>query len=223
MNNLSNDPPTKVIQDAIKKSKQLSILLLKLQPDSINLPSKKVCSSQIEGAEAKILRLKISSALFSIALDHHVALILLLEKSMYSSAFALLRLIADSTLRGCWAAHISSDKHLDDFITGRYDPKHNSVIKKLQEKSIFTPSLSLIYNNIWPITSNFTHSGSLQVQRWIGVDIISPQHTEAEILEIINLADFLAYTALTNLLDFLGVFPDNSQELKNHFLNFHQK
>lgn len=204
---------------AIEKSANLSRALYKLQPNTISLPPQFTENgSQVAGAEIKRLRLTISSALFSVALDHHVALVLLFRNNMRSSAFSLLRAIFDAVWRGAWAAYLAPDQNLDAFAAGRYDPKPEAIIKQLEASHGLPPVLSRIYSQGWSAMSAFTHGGSLQVQRWIGEAVIEPQHTDAELREVLDTADRLAFMACVLFLDVAGVEREELPAIADHFL-----
>lgn len=212
--------PSDAVRAAIERSTNFSRELYKLLPETVSLPPLVDGDGHcIVGSAGMRLRLSISSALFSSALDHHVALIVLLRNNMRSSAFALLRTIFDSVWRGAWAAYVASDSTLDEFFAGRYDPKPASVIKLLEERHGLAPVLSRIYAQGWSAMSAFTHGGSLQVQRWIGDAVIEPQHSDAELHEVLHLADRLAFTACVLVLDIGGVQRDDLTIIAKKFFD----
>lgn len=187
---------------AIKKSTDLSRKLYALQPRTITLPT--AAGSQDETSEiadGKRLRLTLASALFSIALDHHVALVLLFQNNMRSSAFALLRAVFDAVWRGAWAAYVASHSDLLRFSTGRYDPSPDRAIQQLEKQNALPPVLSKIKGQGWSTMSAYVHSGLLQIQRWVGEGTIEPQHSDAELLEVLGVADRLAFTACLFFVD----------------------
>lgn len=208
------------VRAAIEKSANFSRELYRLQPETISFPPlANQEGGQLVGAATMRLRLTVSSALFSLALDHHVALVLLLRNDMRSSAFALLRAIFDAVWRGAWAAYEASESKLDDFFSGRYDPKPVSVIRLLEERHGLAPVLSRIYAQGWSTMSAFTHGGSLQVQRWIGDAVIEPRHSDAELCEVLDTANRLAFTACVLLLDVAGVERDDLTKIAEQYLD----
>lgn len=219
MDNLNPTLQSDEVRAAIEKSTDFSRTLYRLQPETILLPSlSSEDDDQIKDSEIRRLRVTVSSALFFAAMDHHVALILLLRNNMRSSAFALLRVIFDATWRGAWATYIASDQNLNAFIVGRYDPKPEPAIRQLEQKHVLPAVLSIIYANGWSAMSAFTHGGALQVQRWIGEAVIEPRHTDAEVREVLDIADRLAFTACVFALDVARVDLEDLPVLaKNYF------
>ena len=61
-------------------------------------------------------RNNLSAALFDIAIDHAKSIIVLLESSLYSSAYALTRPMFESFVRAAWLQHCASDKQIQKII-----------------------------------------------------------------------------------------------------------
>lgn len=199
------------VRQAIKQSVGLSKALYQAQPHVVSMPPlKDISGAPCPGTRERRLRLLVSSALFSAALDHHAALVLLLQNDMRSSAFALLRSIFDAVWRGAWASYVAPDDRLEAFSTGRYDPSPDAAIRQLEDKHGILPVLSKIKRQGWSSMSAFVHGGALQVQRWVGDGIIEPQHSDPEVLEVLHVADRLAFAACALFLDAAGL---NNEEL----------
>lgn len=104
---------------AINRSTELTRALQRIQPEEISLQSLAKNPGQVSDTEALRLRTTISCALFSAAIDHHVALVLLARNHMRSSAFSLLRVVFDAAWRGAWAAYVAPESNLTEFVVGR--------------------------------------------------------------------------------------------------------
>ena len=184
------------LRSRLETSRNLSLTLYKLQPHEVHVFVPNQNSGDTSEAQSeRRLRLTVATALFSIALDHHVALILLLQNNMKSSAFALLRSIFDAVWRGAWAAHVADSRELHSFSIGHYDPPPDRAIERLEKTQSLPPVLSKIKKQGWKTMSAYVHSGALQVQRWVGEGIIESQHSDEEVFELLGIADRLAFTA----------------------------
>jgi hypothetical protein len=164
--------------------------------------------SEIPGAEEARLRIQVATALFSIALDHHVAVTVLLQYGMRGSAFALLRAIFDAVWRGAWAGWLASKENLDSFAVDRYDPTPHKAIKALEERLALPPLLSRVLDKGWHSMSAYTHGGALHVQRWVGDGVIEPCHSDEEVIEVLDIADRLAFAACWFFLGIAGMEQD---------------
>lgn len=204
---------------AIDKSTRFPRALYQAQPVEVKMPSlSDAGNEQLRTASERRLRLIVSSALFSVALDHHVALILLLQRHMRSSAFALLRAVFDAVWRGAWAAYVAPVENLLAFIDGRYEPSPDAVIRQLESKHELPPVLSKIKREGWSAMSAFVHGGAIQVQRWVGNGIIEPQHSDAEVLEVLAVADRLAFAACVLFVDVANADAEGLALLAEEFL-----
>lgn len=204
---------------AIAKSTLFSRALYRVQPATVGLPSMlDQAPEQLGPASEQRLRLIVSSALFSVALDHHAALIFLLQNHMRSSAFSLLRAIFDAVWRGAWGAYVAPAENLKAFMNGRYDPSPEKVIRQLESTHQLPPVLSKIMREGWSTMSDFVHGGALQVQRWVGDGIIEPQHSDAEVMEVLALADRLAFAACVLFTDVANADAEGLGLLAEEFL-----
>jgi hypothetical protein len=66
--------------------------------------------------------------------------------------------------------------------------------------------------------SAFVHGGAIQVQRWVGEGIIEPQHSDAEVLEVLAVADRLAFAACVLFVDVAQADGGSLVSLGDEFL-----
>lgn len=212
------------ITSAIEKSGEFSRELYRLQPDSVSLPPLPPADDlEHRGAVLARLRLTVAGALFSISLDHHATIVFLLRNDRRSSAFALLRAVFDATWRGAWAAFLAESEQLDDFIAGRYDPKPEPSIRYLERLHALPPVLSRVRLEGWSAMSAYVHGGSLQVQRWIRDGVVEPRHSDGEVVDVLHLADRLAFMACVLFLSVAKQERDDLAAVAERFLGVSPK
>ncbi len=162
-------------------------------------------------------RLVLAVAFFSIALEHHLAILRLFQSRLPSSAFALLRSVVDAYVRGEWAAKIATEGDADKFMQGKLDPKPDFVIKRLRQ---LFPDLGDPLEELkrlgWTTWSGFTHAGHSQLSNWISNGAIGPIHSEENCIKVIQFATRLAFLSALSLVDIAkeppGPFFDKARE-----------
>lgn len=145
---------------------------------------------------------KISGAYFMIALDHHSAIVLLIANGMKSAAFSLTRSVWEAYWRGLWVIHLASDDVLTRFMADRWDPKADTVVRKLIETLPPPQSNELrVLNDAKSALDAYAHGGPLQVQRWLSVEGIEPSHSEEEIVEVLQFCNLIAFRSVIQMVD----------------------
>ena len=165
------------------------------------------------------LRNRIAGACFSVVLDHFDAVLMLLGRNskLCSSAYALMRPIFESYIRGMWFLHCASDETIENFNKNKpyqLPKKIESLIEEVEQAVRFEKQLSNIYTKDWSDLCDYAHTGLLQIQRWNTSQAIEPNYPEDEILEVIRFTSALA--VLTTVSVAQGVV--NNNKLANEFL-----
>ncbi len=163
-------------------------------------------------------RNRIAAACFSVVLDHFDAVLALLGRNpkIYSSAFALTRLVFESYVRGMWLMYCARDEEIENFSNGTFElPKTPIMIAAIEIAGNFDgKELSITYKNHWKNLCDYTHTGTLQVQRWNKIDAVEPNYSDEETIEVIS---FTKTYALLAALSFAETIIING-ELVNEFL-----
>ena len=110
-------------------------------------------------------RLGFASACFSLAFEHHDAIILLFERRMAGSAFSLVRPAFETYIRGVWLLQCAKDSQIEQFAKGRCDPSVEKMISDLEGQG-YTAGGEL--SKSWKGKKrlhDFTHGGFLHLQR----------------------------------------------------------
>lgn len=136
-------------------------------------------------------RQRVAYACYSIAREHYAAILLLLQQDppSYATAFALLRPVLEATLRGEWIAECATDDQIKTFVLGgKKQLDMSSLVETLQKKSETNNMRSVLYKNLWPIVSAYTHTYEYQLQHWLSVEPPIPNYEPEQVTWLLNAA-----------------------------------
>ena len=163
-------------------------------------------------------RKRVVAPCFAIALDHFDAMLALFGRSLKicSSAFALTRLVFESYVRGMWLMYCATDEQIENFSEGTFQlpNKIKVMIDSIEKTCNFDGQLSISHSSAWSHLCDYTHTGTLQVQRWNKFDAIEPNYSDDEIIEVIHFAKAYALLAAVSFAEAII----NNNELANEFL-----
>lgn len=144
------------------------------------------------------------------AQEHHQAILMLLTQThpFHASAFALVRPVFESYLRGVWLAHCAVDADLEHFAHGNNPPKMPTMLAAIEQTPGFgSGRLSAIYTQSWSAMCAYTHTGSLQILRWNTGDALQPDYSDAEVDEVLS---FIGVFALLSTLGLAAISANES-------------
>ncbi len=146
------------------------------------------------------LRSKLCAACYAISQQHCNSVLILLAHTppLQATAFALLRPLIESTMRGLWLSHVASDEQVQTYIQSGTKLDMASMMKALG-KAVGLDAHHAIYRH-WHSLSAYTHTGELQVQRWLLTENIEPRYSDAELNELVNLSCKIAELSLKGVL-----------------------
>ncbi len=149
-------------------------------------------------------RNRVVAACFAVALDHFDAVLALLGRNpkIYSSAFALTRLVFESYIRGMWLKYCATDDEIENFSNGTFKlPKTPKMIDAIETAgNLDGKQLSSTYLKDWKHLCDYTHTGTLQVQRWNKLESVEPNYSDDEAIEVIHFTKVYALLAVRRLL-----------------------
>jgi hypothetical protein len=156
---------------------------------------------QINGIEFKSeVRPQLAGSCLDLALEHQKAIVILVSQSFYGSAFALVRPIFESYVRGTWLYHCASDTDLQLFLDDKLDQSIDKLIKAIEKLPGYNRGvLSRVKMEAWSAMCSYTHSGYLAARRRLTEDAITPSYTEDQILEVLRSANSLGMMAAIEL------------------------
>lgn len=142
---------------------------------------------------------------FDVAIEHQAAIALLTSASIYGSAFALLRVLTESLVRGLWLNACATDAELAKFKRGKLDKSFATLIEEYELK-IGTPSgvLSNFKTTAWDALNGFTHTGFHQVSRRHAPGRVEGSYPDQEIAKALGVAGALGLIAAGQLLVMSG-------------------
>lgn len=134
-------------------------------------------------------RQRVAYACYAIAQEHYSAILLLLQQDppSYATAFALLRPVLEATLRGEWVVECASDEQIKSFVLGgKKQLDMSSLVDALQKKSDSDNMHRVLYKDLWPIISAYTHTYEHQLQHWISLEAPIPNYAPEQIAWLLN-------------------------------------
>lgn len=134
----------------MEKSKK-SLLLLEEALNNIELP--------------RTNKLMVTSAYYSICMEHYRSIVTLIELQLYSSAGALLRSLFESYVKGLWFYHCSTTNDIDLLRKDKFKKSFGTLVSEIEGKK--GKGLSIAKKNLWQTLNGLTHSGAGQVSRRI--------------------------------------------------------
>jgi hypothetical protein len=148
----------------------------------------------------------IVAAYLSLAMQHHSAIIVLIENQIPSSAAALARPILEACYRGNWVAVLADIEECEKINSIDYKWSQTWDIAKqvdeyLMEQNTLIPFkiFHTIYEKNAPALNGFTHGGIQQLSRQFSEDgtQITPTFRDTELVELLNSSNtHLAMTLL---------------------------
>lgn len=158
-------------------------------------------------------RNRIVASAFGIAMDHHAAIVVLMRNTLYSSSFALLRVLFEAYLRGLWLKHCASDEHARRIFDGEEPPK--TIVAEIEATEAFSNKvLSHIKKKAWNAMCDYTHTGGLHLQRWQSASAIEPQFDEGELEECLNATELFGAMACLELVQLSKAGDDGASVLE---------
>lgn len=165
------------IQEAIIESEAL-IQWLDKQIDGLKISSEE--------------RMRLAVGCLDMALEHQKAIVLLVAKKIYGSAFSLARLIFEAYVQGLWLQMCASESEIGKYKKDKLNKTFASLIKDIEKCDGFNEGiLSAAKDANWKAMNSFTHSGFLQIVRRHKEETIEPNYTEEEIIEVLNMTNAL--------------------------------
>ena len=150
-------------------------------------------------------RHRISAALLHIADGHFQAIIILFEKKLYASAFALLRAQIETSLRGAWVLHCNDDVVVNEAVQKDKFPKLSEVIVLLEQLEGFKHGrLSKLLAPCKKALHSYTHGGSYQIASHLTPDSIEASFSDELVADAMSLAGLFGLFTAVNVALVVG-------------------
>lgn len=136
-----------------------------------------------------------------VATEHQAAIALLYKTELYGSAFALLRVLMESVVRGMWLRRCATDSQVAKFKKGDIGRKFGEFIADLEPTLGTTTLFSSLKNRAWTAMNGFTHTGFHQVSRRHSPGKVQPNYSEEDILNLLLTTNMLGAIAYGEVID----------------------
>jgi hypothetical protein len=134
-------------------------------------------------------RILLAVSCYDVAIEHHVGIAVLLRSKINGSAFALVRPLFETFVRGVWLRHCAPDEQIDQYVGDRLDLKFWQILEAVEKVDRFGDGvLSGLKKNAWRAMNSYTHGGIQQAGRRTSGAYIEPDFPAEEIIEVIKLA-----------------------------------
>jgi hypothetical protein len=142
---------------------------------------------------------------FDVTLEHQAAIALLHQSELPGSTLALLRVLAESLVRGLWLLHCASEAELQKFKRGKLDKSFQTLIDEFEEKvGEKNAVLSGFKKRAWNAMNGFTHTGFTQVSRRHQPGRVEANYPEHELAQALDAAGALGMVAAGQLVGMSG-------------------
>ncbi|MGF1899318.1 hypothetical protein L4D16_23885 [Vibrio alginolyticus] len=150
----------------------------------------------------------ISAALLNIAIDHHQSVIVLVERKLYSSAFALARSMFESTIRGLWINNCANEQDVDEMLSKDRLKNFGQLICELEAMNCYSSGvLSMTKKSVWALFNSFTHSGYQQISRQFSGNEIISNFSSDEVNSLLSHTGALALLATIEIASIMNNEP----------------
>ncbi|MCK5545951.1 MAG: hypothetical protein KAI27_01170 [Rhodospirillaceae bacterium] len=137
-------------------------------------------------------RNRLAGGCLDVALEHQKAILLLIAKKLYGSAFALVRILYESYIRGIWLQHCATESQLTQFRNGTV-PLFHKLIEDIEKIDGFENGfLTEFKKNSWARMNGFVHTGVEQVVCRNTTDSIEPNYDKDEVIKSIDFSNGIA-------------------------------
>jgi hypothetical protein len=146
-------------------------------------------------------RVRLAVSCYDVVFEHHLGIAVLLRSRINGSAFALVRPLFETFVRGAWLRHCATDKEIKEYISDRLDKKFQELIDEVETVDCFQDGvLGGLKNNAWKAMNSYTHGGIQQATRRTSGSYIKPDFTEEEVVEVIKVSGSFALLAFQQIV-----------------------
>jgi hypothetical protein len=143
----------------------------------------------------------IAAGCFDMVLEHQASVALNVERKLYGSALAMLRLAAEAFFRGMWFARCATDEDAARFRATDFGKRLNDMVADIQASlGGKTDTLSNMVIKQWGTLSGFTHTGFQQVARRYTGNALKSNYPELEVVQACHFAGALGLLAAIELM-----------------------
>jgi hypothetical protein len=125
----------------------------------------------------------------SIALEHHEAIFLLIKSKLTGSAFALVRLLFDTTVRALWINKVANESQIEKMNRDKLKfPRMSQMLAEI-DQNYDTDNFFQSLKEAWKAMCSYAHSGALQIARRFTNGEVKPSYSDDEIVQALNVTN----------------------------------
>lgn len=133
---------------------------------------------------------------FDVVLEHHKSVTLLIEARLMGSAFALVRGIYESYVRGLWILYAATDDEIGKFLEDEIKASIGNMVERIEKVPGFEVGvLSAIKSASYSSMCSYTHSGWRQVGRRFNNEYVEANYSDGEVEEVLSFTNTIALLA----------------------------
>lgn len=148
-------------------------------------------------------RSQLASACWHVAIEHSMAIVVLVHEALPGSALALIRPMFEAYVRGMWLMHAATDADIDRAGHDQFPNDFTRIIAELEKSPQFAQdTFSALKNHAWKRLCSFTHTGYQQIGARLTPEGLGYGYQDSEIVEALVWADgitLMAVVAFANL------------------------
>jgi hypothetical protein len=141
-------------------------------------------------------RVILAVSCYDVVIEHHVGIATLLRSRINGSAFALVRPVFETFVRGVWLRRCATEDQISQFIKDKLDLCFYQLLESIEKLDAFQDgTLSSLKKNAMYAMHSYTHGGMQQAGRRTKGSYIEPNFSSEEIAEVIKLSGTFALLA----------------------------
>jgi hypothetical protein len=155
----------------------------------------------------------------AVAFEHQEAILLLIKSKLFGSAFAMVRIVFDTTFHALWINKVATERQIDQAWRDELSWRRISVRADI-ERAYFSgepekrDALSALLKKQWPILCSYTHSGAIQLCRRFTKGNLRPNYREDEIIAAIYMTNAALLLLTAEVFMSMGHLREAEETLK---------
>jgi hypothetical protein len=131
-------------------------------------------------------RNRIAAACLDLAMEHQKAIVLLVTRGLFGSAFSLLRIAFEAYVRGVWLHRCATPAEISCFERGEVACFAQLLSRVEAMESFENGILSAAKQKSWRVMNDFTHSGYIHAVHRNRDETIEPDYSAEMVLEALG-------------------------------------
>lgn len=154
-------------------------------------------TSRLDGLKISTKRrVLLAVSCYDIVIEHHFGIVILLQSRISGSAFALVRPLFETFVRGIWLRHCATEEQIASYVSDKLELQFWQLLQAVESVDGFQEGvLSDLKKSAWHAMNSYTHGGIQQAGRRISGEYIEPHFSADEIDEVIKMSGSFALFA----------------------------